>query len=703
MPKPAGDEVSEAERANVSEAVQVLKETVLPKFTESIKDYHLATSPYEFDSKHIESWGLREEFTKFYEEEIEPYFADLTAAVNALPLVEKTRYLEEFSQSISEIGAAEFDRLPIVARACQFVIEAGDVNSLGYAKYIHDEFRLAHGKAFYEEWEDSNRTVYGDCTENKYADLQKFIISSVVNKHAGADTASEASEFLVSLIPAAGGMGDSFREAFEKLGTNNSHRVLLEALKNENELSRKMSAEILFRLEVGKIGITDREGVKYFDKVYQLATANDPEFFVRLYRQGNAYVRRLDTQGSIGVFNGTDDRLLGRFQLQLESPETLVKAPVSEITSRDVFLPKADETVEERRIRESMLQLYLAGYGKIFDQVDRQTGIKLSSLDLHEQGWFISYYSTATPEQHQVLTTFIKRYGELGLKAFLALDYGESGDSILNYINESAGNESQQLTLFSQFHKISVRAMEWRRVFEQAELGSALKFSAEIHEALLRKSSEYFRAALMIERGEGGTVTWEELLQSMQQISFALDALRGLYDKGSSLVLEKPKGEKGTNPQVLAEAIDKKSKVVAEGALTTWTLVDTKSGTRVVVSVRPQATIKGEARMNFRVVNEGKGVMARIGVDLSNHGGSEDGKEGVPAVSLDLGTGSVDKANRVFPSQQVGNILEMVEGSEGGHNEGSFSSNVAEHFEDIAHAFVNYMEQRTNRESLLGV
>lgn len=625
-----------------------------------------------------------------------PTLRNIEQVSGSADLPTRTRYLEGLLVTLENgdgLIDGDYERY---FEVIQTMLRVGRAEAFPYVLKAYEHFLDSDIASSYRDFHDHvDSGVLGYSKYTPQQELHHLVVldaSTTVNEEG---TEREACvKFLTQLMAYESyGCSRNYAEAFEKLGVEISYPFLLRNLRSDDELTRRMSAEVLYRLEMGKIGITSKEGVEYFDKVYRLAKEDDPDFFVRLYRQGNAYIRRIDSSGTIGVFDGRE-KLLGRFQLRLEAEEEVVTAPVHEVISKDVFLPKADETSDQRRARESMLELYLASYGKLYDQLEGQTGVRLSSLDLHEQGWFITYFSTSNPQQQRELIQFIKTYGELGLKAFLALDYGESGEAIMQYARESAGTEGQQKELFMQFHRIAVSAMEWRRVFEQAETSTKYKFSAEIHEALIRKASEYFRAALLIEQGGGGKVTRQELMQSMSQITFALEALRGLYGDDSALVLETPKGQKGANPQVRAEKLDKEGKYVVEDALTTWTLIDARTGTRVIVSVRPQATQAGEARLNFRVVNESGGIEARIGVDLGDWGVYSGNTTRPYAVSLDLGTGHIDKENRIYPSQRVGEILNIVEGSEGGHNEASFSIEAVGQFEAVAQAFTGYMEQR---------
>lgn len=567
-----------------------------------------------------------------------------------------------------------------------------ETGELGYfdKKTLSDKI-LAIGPQTDEEFFTPNELEFGF---HEHLLLHKDVVH-FLGKYVGEhpEATDEVVGFLCDFMKynSQGTLND-YVEVLQDISVDRTYTHLLKTLKSEDVLKRRMSAEILYRLEVGKIGITSKEGVSYFNKVYRLIKENDPDFFVRLYRDGDAYVQRVDSQGSIGVFNGSAS-LLGFFKLDLEADEVAVDALVHEISSKEVFLPKADEKPDERKAREAFLELFLAGYGKLFEQINNETGIKLNSLDLHEQGWFVVYYSQASETQKEHLKEYVRKYGELGLKVFLSLDYGESGDAILRYTENSRSSEEQQHDVMLHFYKIANRAFDWRKVFEKAEIGLPYKFSSEVHEALIRKCSEYFRAALLIETGQGREVTMKDLIDSMKSVSYALDVLKGLYEENSALVLE-------GNPQVQAEYADKEGRALIEDARATWTILDKETGSRVVISVRPQQTVAvgnrpgGEARINFKITNKAKGIETRIGVDLSDYGENVGvpGKE--PAISLDLGTGLPDREAKIYPSQRVGRVLELVQGSEGGHNEASFSTETAKNFKAIAHKFVDYMEDR---------
>lgn len=543
----------------------------------------------------------------------------------------------------------------------------------------------------------------------------------------------------------------TYLQAFERLGIQYSAPYLLESVKSDDVLQRRISAELLYHMEVARVGITSTKGVEYFGKVYHLMCEADPNFFRNLVAVEGAYVERIDNQGSIGVFDpkGT---LLSRFQLDLETDTKLVEALTQEITSGDVFLPKADETTEQRKIREAFLQTFLAGYGATSEQIGVRTSIYLNSLALHEQGWFIMYYSNAEVEEQARLEDFIRSYGELGLKVFLALDYGKTGDALLNYLDESATPEQDKKALLLHFSQIANRALEWRMFFEgitaemaisrpmglglnagvsrhmdmaKVAMGEPLdntallrgdtfdyNFAADLHEALIRKNVEFIQAALAIERGDGGDVTMNELLETMRAIAYAMHVVTGLYKDDSTLKLE----EDGI--RVTPEYADVTQTELIEDARTTWILSDSQTNDRVTITIRPRATVGvgeytgGEARIQFRVKNAG-GDEVRISFDQSTLEISQPDRP--PQASLDFGVtlarhpdvaASGDaptvsnisrhtpiSANR-YASASVGRVLSLAEGSEGGHNEGSFSPRAVTQFEPLANSVLDYLFEK---------
>ncbi len=519
--------------------------------------------------------------------------------------------------------------------------------------------------------------------------LHRDLVTFLGEQGRGSDQKrTEVLEFLGEFMKYnSHGVLEEYVRVIEDLGVNHAIPYLLANLKGEDVLKRRMSAEILFRLELGRVEV-GKNGVGYLGKLYDLREYNDPDFFVR----------RLNNSGLMGVLSDEEDQIKGVFSLDLEAQERVVRAEVRYLLSEELFLPKADETDFELEQREKYLQLFLDNYEGIFnDEFFQGTGVRLNSLDLHEQGWFLLTYMELSeevgdnPQKLERLRAFVRKFGEYGLKTFLALEYGGSGEDILEFAASHDLTDEEKRAVFKNFYAIANEAFNWRGIFNQVEDNVGWEFAPQVHEAFVRKNAEFFKAAQMIARGEAEDVTIGELLEKMNTIAFSMRILKGLHKADASLELEQ-------NPQHQGEYNSEGNWV--EKATSTYILRDKKSGARVVVSVRPIPTVKrgnragGEARINFKVTNPESGDQTRIAFDLSDYGEYAGAEEKPPVVSLDLGVGKPDREEGIWPSQRVGRVLGLVEGSEGGHNELSFKPETAGHFPKVAEQFRNYMETK---------
>jgi hypothetical protein len=86
-------------------------------------------------------------------------------------------------------------------------------------------------------------------------------------------------------------------------------------------------------------------------------------------------------------------------------------------------------------------------------------------------------------------------------------------------------------------------------------------------------------------------------------------------------------------------------------------------------------------------------MTVRIGVDKSDYYVLTQ-PDGQPVLSLDLGTLSGKENTGARATESVGRILSMVEKSQGGHNERSFSQKGVVQFRPIAKRFEEYLENR---------
>jgi hypothetical protein len=613
---------------------------------------------------------------------------------------EKTKAVEELTNHILENYEYDewyFDRAKEV---CTTMLKIDGIKALPKVKEVteyiteipklsdDDIEELEAGGIFtdYQDNESCHDPIFLEFDDPAHRQFTDPATKLIANYPWREGEEKEVSKFLAEYLSVnSHGNLNIFVEAFQKFGIENATKYLLNNLKSEDVLTRRMSAEILYRLELGKIGVNE-DGVKYLGQIYDLGKYNDPDFFVR----------RLNNSGLMAILAENGGNIEGVFPLDLYADGGVVRAEIRQIMSQELFLPKADETPQQRQQREYYLQLFLENYENIFnDDFFIGTNVRLNSLDLHEQGWFLLNYLELSKQENTKelgrLKNFVSEYGDYGLKSFLALEYGGSGQEILDFAESTEITKEEKLAIFKNFYGIANEALNWRNIFGHVEKGVGYEFAPQVHEAFVRKNAEFFKAAQIIARGEGSDVTMGELLRSMNMVTFSLRALKGIYEENSNLYLEQ-------KPQIQDE-YDKDGNLI-ESALSSFVLVDKGIGARVVVSVRPNPTVRqgnvsgGEARINFSVTNLATKERARIGFDLSDYGESIGDVDKSPAVSLDIGVGKPDRDAGIWPSQRVGRILELVEGSEGGHNELSFRPEVAEHFPEIAETFERYLRAR---------
>lgn len=572
-------------------------------------------------------------------------------------------------------GASAF---PSIEKASKYIT---DVKTSSYQQILSREY----GEVSYDYDEDVyyNKSTYLEFADPEYRKFHSTVVKAIANYSWSEKERPIAARFLTEYLSvrSEGSLGN-YVEAFENLGAENAVPYLLKNLKSNDTLTRRMSAEILFRLELGNVGVTEK-GVEYLGKLYDLGKYNDPDFFVR----------RLNSSGLMAVLE--EGSIKGVFPLNLYSKEDVIQTEVRQLMSQELFLPKADETPIQRQQRDKYLQLFLENYESIFnDKFFKGTGVKLNSLDLHEQGWFLLNYLKLSNQEDtkelERLRKFVTEYGEYGLKSFLALEYGGSGQEILDFAETSKLEKEEKLAVLKNFYCVANEALGLREIFKQTETDIGYEFAPQVYEAFVRKNTEFFKAAQIIAKGEGGDITIKELLRNMNTMAFSLKALRGIYEEDLGLRLEQ-------RPQIQDEY--DKDGVLVKSASTSFVLVD-KLENRIVISIRPKSTVKkgsvlgGEARINFSVTNSKTKDNARISLDLSDYGGFI-GEVGKPTVvSLDIGVGKPDRSAGIWPSQRVGRVLGLVEGSEGGHSELSFKPEVANHFSEVAEKFRGYIKSR---------
>jgi len=180
----------------------------------------------------------------------------------------------------------------------------------------------------------------------------------------------------------------------------------------------------LYRLELGTMGISEN-GMDYLgEKKFDLGDEfNKPEF--------NA--ERITNTGAIGIFKGADKEkeLMKFFYLEgLDGDEIEIKAKLMDVTLDTLSMEKLGDTDEEKAKKKECLEELKKNYYKITnDRIFTETGVRLNNLSFREQGSFVVYFNEADENAKDELRDFVNKYGEEGIKSFLALEAGDKEDT----------------------------------------------------------------------------------------------------------------------------------------------------------------------------------------------------------------------------------------------------------------------------------
>ena len=303
--------------------------------------------------------------------------------------------------------------------------------------------------------------------------------------------------------------------------------------KNRKEnIDNTANAAILYRLELGKIGISER-GVTYLERLYDLGEYNNPAFTAE----------RLTALGDIGIFD-EKKKLLGFFKLgDIDREESVVRAEVLEITKELLFHLTGEETEEELRKREEILYEFSEHYNEFFGKEWLwETGIRFNNLTFGEQGWFMQYAKQEkwlmSDEKIERDKKFFTVYGENGLRCFRSLEQDMSGDAIVD-IGEKIQPDIAT-SIFERYNAIADAADRVRKyVSEELEFENVPEQTlTRITQNLLRRGRD-----LLVEFSRETDADPETLLRRLDEartdVILYKTAFRTLHESGSKEDLAK--------------------------------------------------------------------------------------------------------------------------------------------------------------------
>lgn len=459
-----------------------------------------------------------------------------------------------------------------------------------------------------------------------------------------------------------------------KAAPEKAAQILLKDLKSESVYENVLAEKLLLNLELGKIGISG-EGVQYLNQLYDLD----------IFNKKGSFVQRLTNKGEIGVFDENSE-LMVYFPLQLDGSDSQdnIQAKIMKFTYESLFLPKADETEEERAERERILTDFKAKFSEVYlSDFEDKTGVSFNSFSLHEQGWFLEYMNDAPEQEKERAYDFIKEYGHDGLKAFLVMGYGSGNSEIILNLYDIV-DKKEYGEILGEFSRIVVLAEEFRDLSEKSIDGSE-QFPVQVHEAIMRRAKDLFLAMDTVNSHGNVEYSNKDIKHAFQAISYATSSITDIFKDNVRLVQSQKNADNSENRCFINQ-----------------------SGDKINVFVRPEASHEGQARINFAIKpnnphlkelfsrtemhqdRETKRSDIRIAFDLD-----VDRAGNVRGFSMDTGRSPYTSEIYSREGDVLGKLLE-VSSKHKSHNYDSFDPELSdpETFSNIAEALVRYLDTK---------
>ena len=220
---------------------------------------------------------------------------------------------------------------------------------------------------------------------------------------------------------------------------------ILNRLPSADKLDRKRLISLLFRLELGRIGIS-AEGLNYIDRKFDLGEYNNSDNFAQ----------RITADGKVGVFD-QKRRLQGYIQLEsddfISGQTEVIKKYVLDITVDILFEDNPDETEEDRKQKETIVDELKDKFFDVYiNGFPSEAGFRFNNLGLKDQGWALHYLTNSSEESKQRFGKFIDRFGEDGFKAFRSIEFGQ--DMAEKILQISEDNPELAKNIFEHYSQL---------------------------------------------------------------------------------------------------------------------------------------------------------------------------------------------------------------------------------------------------------
>lgn len=244
--------------------------------------------------------------------------------------------------------------------------------------------------------------------------------------------------------------GPAIAETVSKIDADSGVSLILDKLPQAAEPDRRRLLSLLYRLELGRVGISE-EGLNYLGRRFDLGEYNNSANFAQ----------RITADGKVGVF-GADRTLEGFVQLEANdfsgTDNQARQKEVLGITYEMLFTPRPDETPEERATRENILENFKAKYFDtylgLFAEGEQKHGLHFNNLTLPEQGFVLQFLTENRGNRvlRDRFFQFLSEYGENGFFAFRSSEFDPSAAERILNLDKTAAPEHVEW-LFSEYRR----------------------------------------------------------------------------------------------------------------------------------------------------------------------------------------------------------------------------------------------------------
>ncbi len=206
-------------------------------------------------------------------------------------------------------------------------------------------------------------------------------------------------------------------------------------------------------------------------------------------------------------------------QVRSTELEKIKSEVISGYKVEKVFPRRENETTDNYKLRTMLLDDAKSAVDRIDlvrSRLEYGAGVNIDKLNFREKASLTNYYLSSSSRNRESLVNFAKKFGENGLKTFLACEYGfEAGDQIIDLGEKLPPEVAQKI-----FDKYSAIVKLCHKTISEIEQNFKKEATPEvankINENLLFKAKELLQSFYL---QAGQNITPEEMLKKLDNIN----------------------------------------------------------------------------------------------------------------------------------------------------------------------------------------